>query len=296
MTLRLYLGTLVALFGSCAPAPLVPPCSIAQPNLPLSRDIVESSGLALSRRTPGVLWTHNDSGHEPYLYAVDSTGATLGRVRVTGATLIDWEDMASGPCDAGNCLFIGDIGDNSGRRDSISIYVVPEPAPTDTATAPATVLTLRYPDHPRDAEAMFVLPNGDLYLVSKGRRDSVALFRISKAAQQPVTLTTLERVRALWPRPRDGDDRVTGASASPDGRRIAIRTYRTLVVFATADLLGQGLPLEPSTRGRSINGSGSRSRSMTAAHVAQQRGERLPPTRAGANRLCSSGTVTNVPK
>ena len=241
MTRRLSLPFL--LLSTCASPGLAPPCSISQVNRPLSREIVESSGLALSRRTPGVLWTHNDSGHEPYVFAVDSTGSTLGQVHVTGATLIDWEDIASGPCDAGSCLFIGDIGDNAGRRDSISIYVVPEPNPTDSATAPATVLNLRYPDHPRDAEAMFVLPNGDLYLVSKGRRDSITVFRLARDAQRPSTLTTLERIRALSPRPGSSDDRVTGASASPDGTRIAVRTYRGLFVFATDGLLGRGGPL-----------------------------------------------------
>jgi hypothetical protein len=235
---------LLLLLSACASADLAPPCRIVQPDVPLSRDIVESSGLALSRRTPGVLWTHNDSGHEPWIFAIDSTGRTLGATRVTGAELIDWEDIASGPCDAGSCLFIGDIGDNGARRDSISIYVVPEPAPADSATAPATVINLRYPDHPRDAEAMFVLPNGDLYLVSKGRRDSIAVFKLARDAQMPGPARTLERVRALWPRPREGQDRVTGASASPDGRRVAIRTYRTLSLFATTDLLGPGLALQ----------------------------------------------------
>lgn len=229
--------------AACSEPQLGPPCHLAQGNVPLSGDIVESSGLALSRRTPGVLWTHNDSGHEPFLFAIDSTGRTLGKVLVTGARLIDWEDMASGPCDAGDCLFIGDIGDNQARRDFISIYLVPEPLPTDTATAPAQVLNLRYPDGPRDAEAMFVLPTGDLYLITKGRRDSIALYRLPKAARSDSTLI-LERGRALGPRPSDGDDRVTGASASGDGLRVAIRTYRTLVVFAATDLLGQGKPLK----------------------------------------------------
>src|SRR2546425_6370951 len=30
--------------------------------------LVESSGVAVSRAYPGVLWTHNDSGDRPYLY------------------------------------------------------------------------------------------------------------------------------------------------------------------------------------------------------------------------------------
>jgi hypothetical protein len=280
MTRRFSFAVLFILLAACVPRALAAPCTIRQANRAISRDIVELSGLSLSRRSPGVLWTHNDSGHEPYLFAVDSTGATLSRVRVTGARLIDWEDMASGPCDAGNCLFVGDIGDNSGRRDSISIYVVPEPALTDSATAPATVLNLRYPDHPRDAEAMFVLPNGDLYLVSKGRRDSVALFRLAKAAQQPATLTTLEQVRALWSRPRERIDRVTGASASPDGQRVAIRTYRSLFIFSTDGLLGGGGPIQ----------------SIGSGPIDQKVGEAVALTDSGTIWLGSEGSGPRPPE
>ena len=120
----------MAALVACAPgAQDTAPCTIATNARELHSDILETSGLALSRRTPGVLWTHNDSGNEPFLYALDSTGTIMGHVRVSGAALIDWEDMAAGPCNAGTCLFIADIGDNPGRRDSISIYVVPEPLP-----------------------------------------------------------------------------------------------------------------------------------------------------------------------
>src|SRR5467141_1797430 len=54
--------------------------------------LVESSGVAVSRAYPGVLWTHNDSGDGPYLYATDVRGTNRGaflspaRRRSTGKT------------------------------------------------------------------------------------------------------------------------------------------------------------------------------------------------------------------
>src|SRR2546425_2345850 len=60
--------------------------------------LIESSGVAVSHAHPGVLWSHNDSGDGPYLYATDLTGADRGRVLVSGAENEDWEDMALGPC------------------------------------------------------------------------------------------------------------------------------------------------------------------------------------------------------
>src|SRR5712691_4960515 len=47
--------------------------------------VKESSGIAASRAHPGVLWTHNDSGDDAYVYATDLTGADRGSVRIRGA-------------------------------------------------------------------------------------------------------------------------------------------------------------------------------------------------------------------
>jgi len=40
----------------------------------------ESSGVAASRAHAGVLWTHNDSGDDAYVYATDLAGADRGFV------------------------------------------------------------------------------------------------------------------------------------------------------------------------------------------------------------------------
>jgi hypothetical protein len=58
--------------------------------------INESSGIVASRTTPGVYWTHNDSGDGPYIYALDEHGARRGTWRVKGASARDWEDIAAG--------------------------------------------------------------------------------------------------------------------------------------------------------------------------------------------------------
>jgi len=234
-------------FLACAPADRRPSsdddaCRVVGSSRPLPAAVEETSGLALGRRTPGVLWTHNDSGNEPVLFALDTAGVLLGQVRVTGAGLVDWEDLGAGPCEAGTCLFIADIGDNLGLRDSVTIYVVPEPLPTDVETAPAIAFHARYPDGARDAEAVFVLTSGDIYIVSKGGRGPIALYRFPLTAQVPGTTATLERIRELWPRSSPGS-RVTGATISPDGRWVMTRTYRMLFRYSTDELIGGGTAL-----------------------------------------------------
>ena len=60
-----------------------------------SADILESSGLAVSKCQQNVFWTHNDSGDDAFIYAFAGDGKHLGTWRVTGAVNRDWEDMAS---------------------------------------------------------------------------------------------------------------------------------------------------------------------------------------------------------
>ena len=220
-----------------APPPVGAPealaCKSSVPASPLPLELRETSGLARSRKTPELLWTHNDSGNEPFLFGIDTTGALAAQVRVTNATLVDWEDLEAGPCPSGTCLFIADIGDNRQARDSVTVYMVPEPLPDAVQSDPAAAFHLKYPDGPQDAESLFILPNGDLYIVTKGRHADVALYRVTRDARQINRTTTLERVRSLWSRPGSARDRVTSATASPDGKWVAIRTYRTLHLYRT---------------------------------------------------------------
>lgn len=216
-------------------------CEVVMPGAALPDDIPESSGLARSLRDPGTFWTHNDAGNEPELFAIDQSGALMGRVRVQGAELVDWEDIEAAPCGDGSCLYIGDIGDNDGDRNRVTVYRVAEPAAGATGTAPAEALHARYPDGPRDAEALFADQSGTLYVVTKGRRSGISLYRWPSTSP-PGATGTLELVRELFPEPDDDQDRVTAATATPDGRWVGIRTYRTLYLYPMEGLLGQGEP------------------------------------------------------
>ncbi len=205
----------------------------------LPAEVRETSGLARGRRSPGVLWTHNDSGAEPELFALDEGGRVVGRVRVEGAEARDWEDLEAGPCEGGSCLYVADTGDNAGRREEVVVYRVPEPAPGDERTAPAVALRARYPEGPRDAEALFVLPGGEVFVVTKGRHDPVTLYRFP-APLRPGETVTLERVRELRPRPVVPFDWVTAATASPNGEWVGVRSYRALYLYRAAELTGSG--------------------------------------------------------
>jgi len=201
-------------------------------------DIAESSGLVASRRNPGLLWTHNDSGDGPFVYCLDDTVKSCGVWRVTGAEAFDWEDIAIGPGRERGSepnLYVGDIGDNLDQRDTIVVYRVPEPAvggggPVPTKAAPAATaraeaVRFRYPDGPHNAEALLVHPTtGDLYVVTK-TPSNATVYRAT-APLDPATITTLAPVGTIRLHTSVlGPELVTGADISPDGRRVALSTY-----------------------------------------------------------------------
>jgi hypothetical protein len=219
--------------------------------------VKESSGIAVSRAHAGVLWTHNDSGDEAYVYATDLAGTDRGTVRIRGVRAVDWEDIALGPCPTRRsgggdaCLYIADTGDNDRTRKSVVIYAVPEPDPPGRGrgpgrSAPSAALRLRYAGGPDDVEAIYVSPrDGAVYLVSKGRSGRVQLYRVPRAAWGGDTTITVAPLEQLPIPPFAALGRlVTGAAIRPDGRLVAIRTYTEIYTFVP----GTGGRLTPSGR------------------------------------------------
>ncbi|HEX2205550.1 MAG TPA: hypothetical protein VHG91_19720 [Longimicrobium sp.] len=221
-----------------APAPGGALCRVEASGVALPDDVHEASGVAPGRRDSGVLWTHNDSG-DPVLAAVGADGRPRARVSVTGASLVDWEDVAAGPCPAGSCLYVGDIGDNGAARDRITVYRVLEPGAGETRTQPAEALHATYPDGPQDAEALFVMPDGGVYVVTKGETGPVAVYRFPQPLRPGATVR-LERVRELAAGEARRSARITGASASPDGRWVALRTLREVAFYPAASFATGG--------------------------------------------------------
>lgn len=132
--------------------------------------INESSGLAASTKYPfqSLLVTHNDSGGEAKLFYFNLQGETVAEVLLNGATNIDWEDIAI----AGDYIYVGDIGDNLRRRESVTIYRLREPEfhPKKLGQkleATYEKMTLKYPDAPCDAETLIATASGEIILVSK---------------------------------------------------------------------------------------------------------------------------------
>lgn len=218
---------------------LLASCSQAQPPQFAERvdlglvenDVVnEASGIAASRRIPGVLWTHNDSGDSTRIFAMTTSGRNLGEFYLAGTSARDWEEIAvgPGPKEGVSYIYVGEIGDNNAVYETKRIYRVEEPS-IDSGAAPAShelqgveTITFRYPDGPRDAEALMVDPiTRDIYVVSK-REASVRVYR-APWPQSTVETITLEHVSTL-----EGITLLTAGDISGDGTEILLKNYESV--------------------------------------------------------------------
>jgi len=176
-------------------------------------------------------WVLEDSGGPPALTALSGDGVPFGVMTLSGATNVDWEDLAAGPGPDGvPSFYAADIGDNDGARaDGVQVYRVPAPASAAAVppSAPAARLELRYPDGPQDAETLLVDPVRDeLVVVTK----KVLGARVYRGGPQSA-LAAPGAVVELG----DGQDvdlgTVTAGDVTAAGGLVALRSYGTLAVW-----------------------------------------------------------------
>ena len=194
------------------------------------------SGIAVSARHDATLWGHNDR-NTTEIYALGFDGKPRGRFALSGVTTTDLEDIAVGPCPAGSCVFVADIGDNASARSGIAILRAPEPelpASADGAATPLPALerfAVQYEDGAHNAEGILVDPRGGaLYIVTKlpaGMASSVY------ALPDPLVAgsTNMARKVATLPVPRAGDSPATSTAAHPCGAGFLLRTNFELYEF-----------------------------------------------------------------
>lgn len=201
--------------------------------------IDEISGLAASRHHPGHFWAHNDSGNTAALHLVDETGKWVASVDTPGADNVDWEDMAGFRRDGRNYLLVADTGDNGGIRRTLSLHVFEEPADLDQPATLAWTQVFRWPDGPRDCEAVAVdAARGEVLLISK-KRVPAELFRVPLGPSDEVQVAELVGTLQGIEQPDASDLRrspiygryraqITAADLSPNGRVLAVLNYRSI--------------------------------------------------------------------
>jgi len=210
-------------------------------------ELVEASGLAVSRRHPDLLWALNDSGNKPLLFALDASGADLGQVTLVGTKNRDWEDLASFTWRGEPWLLVADVGDNRGQRDRVVLYALPEPQADNHGhfngeVQPAWSLTFIYPDGPRDCEAVAVDETAGRILLLSKRSNPPMLYSLPlgpPAGNHPQMVTVIGPVAAIPP-PSSFDlllpygqfrSQPTSMDLATNGRELLVLTYRHAYLY-----------------------------------------------------------------
>jgi hypothetical protein len=141
----------------------------------------------------------------------------------------DPEDLA---LDSNGVLWIADIGDNptaAERRKTIALWTL---APG--ADQKPVIHRLSYPDGPHDAEALMINGDGTPVIVTKEVNKAAGVYvptvplvpnTTAGVPLKRVGEVKLPETKTSNPLGAIGRAAVTGAASSPDGKRVALRTY-----------------------------------------------------------------------
>jgi hypothetical protein len=242
--------------------------------------IVEASALVVD---DGLYLTTNDSGDTGRVFAVDGTGHTVG---VTHWSDDPTDTEALAPAGHG-FVWVGDIGDNFGRRSSVEIARIP--VGRGEQTVRPTTYRLTYPDGATDAETLLRDPaTGRLYLASKNVFGGV-LYAVPEHLDSSRD-NPLKPIGRVLPVATDG-------AFFPDGRHLVIRSYSTAVVYAWPSLQPVGsfaLPHQQQGEGIAVAADGSVYLSSEGARSPVLR-VRLPAELRAAVQPVSAGPSTPSP-
>ena len=227
-------------------APSTPRAELVVAGQLVSDELVEASGLARSQRSPDLLWSINDGGSKAHIYALDGSGFHRGRIKLDDIKNRDWEDLSSFSVDGTPYLLVADTGDNDARRDQASLHVVLEPDLDDdnkVKTDPAWSIDFRYPDGPRDVEAVVADPANERILLLSKRDWPPVLYEVPlyPASDGTIVAKRLGPIESLPPPTRQDREHAvftkewhwqpTGMDVSPDGRLAVILTYRGVYLY-----------------------------------------------------------------
>lgn len=205
---------------------------------PISNVLIESSGLQMAGN---FLWSFNDGGGAAAIYRIDTiSNALLQTVNLTGATNVDWEDIAFD----GTSFYVGDFGNNAtGARTDLKIYKFPLSAIPDYLSFPVAsiaagqieVINFSYSDQPQppqatgnnntkyDCEAMIV-DAGKIHLFTKDWIElTTTHYEINGLTAGTYSAIPLETLATNY--------LVTAADKPPGKNMVAIMGYEKIGLF-----------------------------------------------------------------
>lgn len=216
--------------------------------------ITESSGLVAL--DDGLVVTVNDSGDRGRVFVVDRRGRTVGTTSWPDDP-VDVEALA--PAGRGE-VWVGDTGDNTGSRESITVLRVPVGRGDREVTPPAYRLV--YPDGAHDAETLLADPRGGRLLVVTKELLGGSVYAAPRRlrSDRPNRLRRVARSFAF----------ATDGSFFPDGRHYVVRGYGSAAVYTYPGhrrVASFRLPAQPQGEGVAVAADGTLLLSSEGEHA-----------------------------
>ena len=175
----------VNLFTSCISLATNTPNYTVLEEFNLPDELKETSGLYCP--DVGSAYTLNDSGNKPIIYNIDSAGRIIDK-KVVSTKNTDWEALTGDR----QHFYIGDVGNNSGKRRFVQIHKVPKKdteSENNVTTSKVSyinnsVKSNEYLNHDFDAESLINVADS-LFLFSKSwNTGTLFIYQLNKTEPQ----------------------------------------------------------------------------------------------------------------
>lgn len=229
-SLKIFLAS--AVFISCANSS----SEVIEELFSMPKKIKESSAVEVTEKSD-LIWTLEDSGNDPLLFALNLKGEIVNTVEITDAKNNDWEDLTS---DKDGNLYIGDFGNNDNDRKDLSIYKINDSDLSKKEASVAEKTAFFFPEQtlfpPKkserfyDVESFFLFEN-HFYLFTKNRSSkfdgTTLLYQVpNQPGNHPAKLISSFKTCDNF-----NHCAVTSADISPDGKKVALLSADKVWIF-----------------------------------------------------------------
>lgn len=220
------------------------PCYLPPMDLGFLTDALapEVSGIAADSTDPDLFFVVDDATGTDKLVAINGSGQARATIEVSGLRARNAESLATGVCGdpSRRCLYIGDIGDNGLRRETITVVRTAEPVVPPATVGSVALLgplaseswEFSYPDGPRNAEAMLTGEDGSVIIITKPDRGASPheIYRGAPGGGELLLVNSFTPPKALKPlQSIIVGTVVTDASRLPD--RVILLTYDQAIEY-----------------------------------------------------------------
>ncbi|MBZ5739746.1 hypothetical protein [Nocardioides mangrovi] len=255
------------------------------------------AGVARSTYDRDAMWTVGTSAANAAdggaILAVDTSGATVAHVDITGDVTGGWQDISAGP---GHTLWIAGVARVWKHATVVPVFSISEPSDLAQTSARATRYKLRIPSREKGVQSLLVQPrSGRVYLATD--RDHHGKLYV---APEKLSSTTVNRVEKVAKIPAG----ISGGTFGTRGDGLVLVDDDTTYLYAApgADPSSRALPDEADPtgvsvdrRGRTLLVSSSRNRAIYRIPLAPDDWPTIPGVTLPTLPIPSSTAPTTSP-